>query len=284
MSVVISSSLVLSGAVSGAVSDFNGNNPIIGYQNLVTTSNITTTTADEDHPAVNLANPASHLYWRGILGSPAAANEFITVILNAEDDVDYVGIARHNFGSGVIIASVERQATGPGDSWVEIVGETILGDDSPVIFRFVPQSLYAVRVKLQPSQASSPVAPEAGVVYVGKLLILQRRIYVGHTPINYGRSTNVVTGKSESGNFLGRIILGESRSSEVKMQNLTPGWYRTYLDPFVVSAQQNPFFFAWRPLDYPLECGYAWLTDDPQPSNQLGNGMMQISFNMTGIA
>jgi len=284
MSVVISSSLVVSLTRSIIGDSLNGNSPLVGYQNLVTISNISTTSEDPNNPAVNLANPATHLVWVGLNGSPTG-DEYITVVLDTTEDVDYVGIARHNFASGLIPVSIEilSQAGGSPADWVEVIADSFLPTDGPVIFRFEPQALYAVRVRLQPSRASTPVAPTAAVVYVGKLLLLQRRIYVGHTPIPYGRSPRIVAGKSESGNFLGRIMIGASRMTGVDLANLTPAWYRAYMDPFIDAAQLNPFFFGWRPLDYPYEVGYGWITDEPQPSNQRPNGMMQISFKMTGI-
>jgi hypothetical protein len=55
------------------------------------------------------------------------------------------------------------------------------------------------------------------------------------------------------------------------------------MDPFIIAAKEIPFFFAWRPGSYPTEAGYVWLTDDPEPANQLANGMMQISLNVEGV-
>jgi hypothetical protein len=46
---------------------------------------------------------------------------------------------------------------------------------------------------------------------------------------------------------------------------------------------ERPFFFAWRPDAYPYEVGYCWLTNDPQPSNALPNGMMSVSLEMAGV-
>lgn len=277
--VVISGDLVLSGAIVGDAA--NGNNPLIGYHNLVTTANITSDTEAANHPIIDVANPATHLFWRGVMGSPS--DEFITVEINSVEDVDYIAAARHNFFTGLFPVTVEGQATDGGD-WFDLVAEVVLPNDGPVIFRFTPQSLFAVRLRIRASTADTPVAPEIGVIYVGRLLILQRRIYVGHTPLPYGRQVRVVNGRSESGNFLGRIVTGESRQTQVNMENLTPDWYRTYMEPFVRHAVENPFFFAWRPLDYPYEAGFAWLTADAVPNNQRVNGMMQVSLQMGGVA
>ena len=95
---------------------------------------------------------------------------------------------------------------------------------------------------------------------------------------------NVANLVSISGAFLGRIINGQTRRSSCALENLTPDWYRTYMDPFLLAAQESPFFFAWRPGTYPTEAGFAWLTGDPVPNNQRSNGMMQVSFDMEGVA
>jgi hypothetical protein len=278
--VIVSSSVVLTGA-----DGINADNPLIGYQTVVAAGNVTATTQDADWPASNLANPSTFLKWKADPGSPVA-DEYLTVIPDSAEDIDYVGIAGHNFGSGQMPVSIEYldETASPPD-WVELISETLLPDDGPVLFRFTPQPFSQIRVRIQPSLAAVPVAPAvAAVLYVGKLLILQRRIYVGHTPIPYGRRLNVANHRSISGAFLGRIVLSETTETSVSLEALTPAWYREYFEPFLVAAKEIPFFFAWRPGAYPREVGFAWLTGDPQPANQMANGLMQVSFDMAGIA
>lgn len=275
MAVVISNSLALSLTV-----ELGANNPIVGHQNLVTVTNITTTTEDPDFPAINMANPSTALKWIGLDESPAA-DEYITVEVSSVEELDYIAVARHNWGTAQITVSVEGLVDADASPivWQELVQEFIPADDSPLIMRFTGIALSSIRIKLQPGSE----VPEAAVIYTGALLVLQRRLYVGHTPLPYGRTAKVVTGRSESGNFLGRIVLGESVNSGVNLQNLTPAWYRAYFHPFLLAARANPFFFAWRPLSYPTECGFAWLTNEPRPINQLANGMMSVSMEMAGI-
>lgn len=273
--VVISSSVVLDGG-----NDFNGNSPIIGYQNRVTANNISATSSDPDYPVTNLANPATHLLWKSGAGSPSSS-EYLTVILDTEEEVDYVGIARHNLFSNLMPVTIEGAIT-PG-VWFELIPEQVLFDNGPVIFRFEKQSLYAVRLKIGAATADAPVTPFVAVMYVGALLIVQRRIYVGHSPISLGRKLQVVNNRSISGAFLGRIITGESREGSINLKNLTASWYRLYFNPFVIFAKDAPFFWSWRPGDYPNEVGYVWLTNDPIPKNQSPNGMMQIDLEIEGI-
>lgn len=277
--VVISSGFV----VAPGVDDLDGNSPIIGYDNRVIGGNISATTEDPDYPVTNLANPSTALRWKSGAGSPTS-EEYITVLPDTGDDLDYLAIARHNFGTSQAAVSVEGVFEEPGSpaDWFELVAPVLLPNDNPVIFRWTPQPLYGVRLRIQESLAAVPETPFLAVIYVGRLLLLQRRIYVGHTPQPYARKLSVANHMSVAGNFLGRVVLGEKTANNVSLKNLTPDWYRTYMEPFLLAAQEIPFFFSWRPGDYPLETGFCWLTGDPMPVNQLNNGMMQIDLDLEG--
>lgn len=259
---------------------YNVNSPIIGYHNIVTEANITATTEDADHLAINLANPATHLYWASGAGSPSS-DEYLTVTTGTTDPVDYIGVARHNFGTAQAPVSVEAQATS-GGAWSEIVAPSTPTDDGPLILRWTPAAYFAVRLRIAESQ-SPGVMPFCAVLYLGRLLMLQRRIYVGHAPITYNQRVSVANHRSVAGHFLGRIILGRQNQSSISLQHLTPTWFRQQLWPFIQAAQEDPFFFAWRPFTYSTEAGYAWMTNDPSPSNAMVNGMMQVGFDIEGV-
>src|SRR5262245_31312193 len=122
MSVVISGSLVLSDGAGGDV--INANNPVIGYRNLVTPSNVSATTQAAGFPASNLANPSTNLRWQG---QASEADQFITLALNTIDQVDYIGIARHNLGSAQILVSIE--ALNPSSVFVPLIGPVCFPDD-----------------------------------------------------------------------------------------------------------------------------------------------------------
>lgn len=266
--IVISSSVVLAQGDDA----INANNPRIGYHNLITSSNIAADEEADDEPVSNLGNPATYLVWRG----ETTSEQNVTVTLGSAQDVNYFAIAKHNLGSTG--ATVAFQRSDNGSDWTTI--ETIEpATDYALIVEFEAVTAQFFRLNITPGSAP----PSIAVFYLGEILVLQRRIYVGHTPFVYGRRTTVSSGRSESGQFLGRVLRREFRESSVSLQNITPGWYREYMDPFVESARTRPFFWAWRPATYPHEVGFAWLTNDVEVSNQRPNGMMQLSFAMQGI-
>lgn len=266
--------LVLSDALVLAESDEPGpDNAVIGWRNVVAYGYVSADTEDPDFPAANLANPATNLEWRAL----AAGASHVTVTTNEIDPIDYIAVARHNFASAAIAVKVEGYVSG---AWTQMVQETMLPDDGPALFRFAPQSLSQIRLTL----AAGSAAPRAAVVYVGRLLVLERKIWAGHVPMPHGRRTRVTNGRSESGTYLGRIVTGEWRETKVPLTLLTPAWVRAELDPFLAVALDLPFFFAWRPATYPREVGFGTLVNHPDPVNEAPSNLVSLELQITGIA
>lgn len=263
--IVISPSLTL----SSDPTEFNGDNPIIGYLNYVTDA--TATTEEEGYEAVKVMTPDTYTRWRA-----TGDTQVLTLEVTAPDEIDYVGIAGHNFGT----AQIEFEIEGFDGSWNSLITGTLPPDNSPIIARFASGTYTQVRINM----AAGDEFPEIAAVYVGKLLVMQRRIAVGHTPVKYGRRTRISNGRSETGQFLGRVVLSETVQTEAAFNNLTGAWYRANMDPFVKAAQEIPFFWGWRPLTYPNECGYVWLTEDPVPNQQRPGGYLSVTLAMSGIS
>lgn len=257
MAIVLSSALVLS-----APTDPTGPNaPVIGWRNIVAAGGIEADSEAAGYPVTNLANPstAPQASWR----SASTAEQFVTVATPGGDAIDYVGIARHNFGSAGINISIEAaDPDNPGD-WIEIFAAVVLAGDGPAVLRFEPTYATAIRLRLIPPGA---VPPRAAVLYVGQLLRLPRGLQSGLVPLAFAASDEVVSGQAESGDFLGRIVTNQSLKSAVSVRYLPYDWFRANMGPFARAARTIPFFFAWAPADYPDDAGYAWLDGDLRPT------------------
>lgn len=273
MSVFISAALVASPSAQATV-----NNPIIGWHNLVRLDGVTADEEDEDYPATNLASASTAERWQ----AETAGDQYLTfdvAVGDAAVAVDYVGIARHNLGTGVVVTSVEAYDEGE-EEWVEVFGEMTPGNDEALLLRFAEVVTTQVRLKLQPGS----VIPRIAVVYIGSLLVLPRTIYVGHTPITLSPDQSIQENWSESGDFLGSVLLASSRSTSFSISNVEPDWLRANMADFLNVCRLAPWFFAWRPGDYSSEVGFVIAKANPRPVNQRPNGMMQIEFQVGGIA
>jgi hypothetical protein len=272
MSIVISTAVVLSEVPEGLSLD----HPLIGWHNVVTSTNIVADTEEVNYPASNLANPDTHLEWR----AEDDSEQYLTVTTGYVDQIDYVAIAKHNLSSGSIPISIGYFDTSSPPVWTELVEEVMLSDDGPALFRFEAQSLATVKIKLGSGTTEARIA----VVHVGKLLVIERKVYAGHISITDGIKVNVANGRSESGNFLGRIILGQWRETTVPLAQISPDWFRTTMRPFLKDGRDKPFFFAWRPETYPMEVGYGWLIEDPTPTPTPPSNRIAFDLKVSGIA
>lgn len=248
--------------------------PLIGWRNVVTILNVAASTEDVDFPAVNLANPSTVLKWL----ATDAEETFVTVTFDDATEVDYVGIARHNFGSSEIAVRIEGSYAGV---WSVISDEVVPPDDTPLIFRFDATSPEALRVRM----AEGDDAPTMAVLYVGRLTVMERGINLDtpHTPFRFSRVTNTIQGRSEAGDYLGSIVTGSHSEMAEQFSHISASWYRSEFDPFAEAAIESPFFYAWRPSEYPLEVGYAKLTADIQPQLNPKTGRFTIQMSMWGL-
>lgn len=276
--IFVSSDVVL----AGDAGDLRLNAPLIGYRQLLEFENVTADEEADGFPVTNVANVSTAELWKGT----TTAVQHVTAFLAAVEDADYIGIARHNLGTAGI--TIQVQVSADGDTWEDVGDDFLPGDDSPIMLRFpvTPSQWWRLRM------SSGTAAPQIAVLYLGKLLVLQRNIYVGHTPMTYSYANVTSTGVSESGQFLGAVARRANPATDVQQKNLTPSWARANLAPFFKQCTGNgtdrhrrPFFFAWRPTSYPTEVAFGWFPDGGAPtlSNARPNGMMDAAFQVQGI-
>jgi hypothetical protein len=267
MAVVISSSLVLSDAVV-----INPNNGRLCWRNYVTFGSVSATSETTDSPVTNLTNPSTAFAWE----ATSTSEQTITITGVGGGGLDYVAFARHNLEGG---AEVRLRMGSSGNIATVEDWTAVTQDQQAILFLFTERYPSLIYLDIR----NNTEAPKIAVLYAGLSTRLERRIYVGHTPVTYGREVVTVGGHSESGQYLGETVRRETRSTQVQLQNLTPDWYRQVLDPFIAQRPRQPAFFAWRPGTYPAEVGYVWLRGSPQPVNQRPNGMMEITIDFEAI-
>jgi len=272
MSVIISGEIVLS-AVGGADA------PLIGYHTILPNATITATSEADGHPITLATNVSTAEFWK----ATGTADQVIEIETNSSDDLDYIGIARHNLGTAgatiTVEGATELDAYDDPD-YFDLDVDVIPGDDCALLLRFEKQALLFVRITIE----NPSVAPEIGVLYLGALLPMQRNLYVGHSPASLNRNTTIATGVAEAGTFLGLIEARHMLRTDVKFDNVTPSWYRSTFKPFADVSRTTPFFWAWRPTSYPDEVVFCWMASDVAVTNSLPNGFMSFEFSVEGVS
>lgn len=250
--------------------------PLISWNNKVKFGSATADSSATGYPASNLANPSTLLRWQS-----ASTSEQLVTISNIEGQSDHVAIARHNLGSTGALVSVEGITAEPGAVWEELLEAVLLGDDAPHIFRFATGSYTGLRLRIVPDGT----APRCAVLYCGELLALMPGLSLGYVPLTQAEVIRDFNGTSESGEYLGSIILGAGLRSTAEVPEIDPDYFDQKLQPFVSAAnRKQPFFFAWSPVKHPGQVAYAWLASAASAPVNRGTGQRSLSLDMAGLS
>ena len=278
MSIYISNSLYISGSLGD---DYNLNNPIIGYHSILLPGQISAPISTSVRPAVNAWTPDTAQVWEGQAYSGVSATLSQYLLLENPDAqlVDYIGIARHNFYTGGYTVTI--QASNDMVSWDNVAAPTAYNSNDSILYYFNARASLYFRIKIDKT-GTDIIAPIIGHVKLGNVLVLQRRIYVGHQPATLTKYVKKSSYGSENGQYLGQIVQRSYYKTEIKQENNSPAFVRSKIVPFInhVNGQSvvndtapATFFFAWRPGDYPTEVVYGWTNDNIHPENSGGDKM-----------
>lgn len=248
------------------------NYPVVAWKTVAGPDTMSAGTAAAGFPASHLGNPRTDLRWQ----ATGTSNVTITSMFDDEETIDYAAIARHNWGTGTVTVTVQANVS---SSWTTVATAAVVPNDGPTLWRFNPVLAAGVRLQL----TTISVVPYCAVLFSGRMTRLQRQVFVNHAPAPDAKVIDATEGRSLTGDFLGSVILGEHIATQVALSNLTSPWALAELRPFF--GQRNPFFFAWRPNQYPDEVAYAAFPTghNPRLTPARPNGMRDASFDMVGF-
>ena len=274
--------LVISGALalSTTAAEQSLKYPRFGYANVLRQSDctITASTEDGDNDGESVINGLTYDFWE-----PTAVPATLTFEFSEAVTADYCGIAGHTLTeTGNQVELEYWDGLSPG-SWVSL-GSVLPGSENgnkTIMFIFDEVTSSKFRITL--SGGTGTTMPSVAVVNIGSVLVSQRMIYGGHTPITLSKNTVIRPQSSENGQFLGRSIIREGASTTIALDNLTAPWVRSDFYPFMESARVYPFFFAWRPtVTYADEVAYVWTNGDISVTNKGQANLMTTSFKVEG--
>lgn len=245
------------------------NHSRIGHQTYTRTGTATASSAQTNFPADAPLNSMTYEYWR-----PTAIPATWTLDAGSSVSANYFGIGAHTLSG----CAISIQGSNDNVSYTTI--DTLTpSDNSQIMFLFAPVSYRYWRLYI-----SSGSIPSVGVIYVGTTLDMIRPYYAGVSPISLNKTTVIRPNRSEGGQWLGRTVIRQGSSMSAEFKNLDNAWVRNTFSQFIDDAVLYPFFFAWRPDNYPEDVGYVWVTDDIAPTNMGIRDLMQVSFSMQGLS
>lgn len=281
MSEVITGNLVEGLAGTAALAhekEYVVGSAIIAYQSILDDYDVTITASSEasGYAGVNVKSRLTHSGWK----PSSSGTQYLTFAASTGKRVNYLAIAAHNLASKAAVIDLEYSDDG-GSTWTSILETYAPASDAPLLLLFDAQERLHYRLAVTVSGADYPTL---AVVMLGARLALQRGIYVGHAPAPFSRKARFNVDMSEGGHILGRSVVSRAHTASIPLRRITPAWYREYLDPFLESAEELPFFFLWNTDDrYKGEVIFGELTNEPEPVNE-HKSFMGVDLAMRGLA
>lgn len=247
--------------------------PAFLWDNTFGVGDVTADYEDADYPATNLANPQTSSLWK----SSGTADQNLLFAVASDEEIDCVGIARHNFGSTGVLVTIKGTTAGAGGVFTTLA-ELSPGDDAPIMAFFDADFYTEIKLFLEPAAT----APQAAVVYIGTALKIPRSPPPGFTLLKDGLNRQTQVNIAENGDFLGDIVVSERLDTTVDFKLLEGDWYRSDMRPFVQSSE--PFFFAVSPTTLPDEVGFCKFGSVPRGVVNQFTGQTDVSIPLVGLA
>lgn len=208
----------------------------------------------------------------------AGANDW-TLTLAAAADVDTVFISAHNLSGRTVVISTSPDLVTAYTTRATIV----VPDNSTIAALFNDGSGNAISARRININFSEGTGNVVGIIRAGEALQMQRSFYGGYAPIRLNRVTEGQQSFSETGQWIGRTEKRRALSTGYSWSHLTAAWYRANFDPFAQTLPLKPFGIVGNPSRMSEDVAWAWVQDDPAPSNMGINDLMQVSLNVTGL-
>ena len=235
--------------------------------NWLTGGTATASTTDADYFLNGPLNSLTYERWK-----PTTAPATWEYDHGSPVTCDYCCIGAHTMGTNRNFVQVQYW---DGAAWVNLTAITPPTGDMPVMAIFEPRSAQRWRISI-----SEGTAPEVGVIKFGEALQMQRAFYGGHTPLDFARTTTMRSNRSVTGEFLGKTKLRSTLSTSFDWKHLTRTWIDANWKRFQLAIEEDPFFIAWRPGDFP-EVGLCYTDASPVPSNMGIRDLMEVSLGVT---
>lgn len=256
------------------------NHPIASHENMGRSAGVTlasSPSATTDGAASNAFAGDTFSYW--VPDTTGVTSATLTATLATAAALDFAAIEAHNLGTHGATVSIEY-STDSGTTWTVAGAAQALTDDDPVGWYFM--AVTADRWRLNVTGFTAGDAISVGVCFFGAALMMDRPFYQGFTPPIAVNDVDLLNNVSAGNHLLGNSVVRRGLTFSAKFQHISATYIRGDRFQAFQHAFNNgtPFFFVWRPTQFP-EMRYCWREGDTiAPSNTGPRALMGFTMNM----
>lgn len=228
-------------------------NSYLGYDNLFLRSDVAFSATSEDagFPA---ENAATWLTYSGGWRSSIAGSQSLVASFPSSESANSYALFKHNLGD--IGGTVKLQQSDDGITFSDIAGsETTPADNRTIFFIFDSESHPFWRLMFTIPAAQTLIVGQA---FIGPSLNVFGGPESGWTPPNLAFNDDFVNSRADGGDFLGRSLIRKGAKTGFSVSAVPAAWVRTFWEPFLTTAQLQPFYLSWDSVNYASEVAYCY--------------------------
>lgn len=233
-------------------------NSYIGYDSLCLRSDAVVSASSEDvgFPVENATNWLTYFggWQTTIVGDISLTCTFLTA-----KAASAYGLFKHNLGD--IGGTVKLQHSDDGVIFVDVAGsEQTPANNKTIFFVFDVESHPVWRLFF--TGVGSGETLTVGQAFIGPTLRLFGGPETGWTPPNLAFNDKFVNSRADGGDFLGRSLIRKGSKTGFNVSAVPASWVRDNWEPFLIVANEQPFYHAWNTVDFPFEVAYCFTEDN----------------------
>lgn len=257
--------------------------PVIGFDSIVTATNITASAESAGFPASALGNPLTYDRFRAPVTGDSEGKVYLFIDAGSAVSVDYFGIAAHNLGT--IAATVTLYGANEAGLATTLTqfGTASPTDDAPLLVLETALVRRYWVLCIDPGAVTATEEVDMGVLFIGARMTFERCVRGKYRPLPYSRVTEFNVNRSMNGQFVGRTIQRKGFKSSVSFDLMSAAWVRSTFQLFVKAARTSAYFFAWKPDTYPGEVAFVDTADDIAVEYTGDRDRMSAAWEMQGL-
>lgn len=168
-----------------------------------------------------------------------------------------------------------------GAGWQNVVSETVVSEDGPILAIFPPVTVLAAQVFFP---ATNPAPPELGFVRFGSPLQMPARTaYPNRAPFALARAPTLTVNRSVKGTPLAAHIESMGQPLSFSWAHLPEDFTTTQLAQFLEALDTGLFIIAERPASHPRDVALCWVSGSrPIPRATGEADLHQLTLSVEG--
>ena len=256
------------------------NHPIVSHENMGRSAGVTLASspaATTDGAASNAFSGDTHSFW--VPDTTGVTSATLTVTLATAAALDFAAIDAHTLGTYGATVAIEYSTDG-GTTWVVAGAAQTLADNDPMAWYFMAFTADMWRLNVTGFTAGDAIS--VGVCFFGAVLTMDRPFYQGFMPPIAVNQVDLLNNVSAGNHLLNNSVVRKGLTFSATFQHISATFIRGAAFQAFLHEFNNgtPFFFVWRPTQFP-EIRYCWRDGDTiAPINTGPRTLMGFTMNM----